>query len=107
VTRVLIFWQEVHQDGVYLEDAGGSSLPINWKTASSVAAKQASKNHNTGQVLKCFRLYNNTVFTLCVGFEDGGKPRYDHLVCQGLNEAAGVLAETAHMQRNPCVHKHV
>ncbi len=57
----------------------------------------------TGQVLKCFRLYNNMVFTLCVGMEGGGKLRYDHLVCQGLNEAAGVLAETAHMLRKPAM----
>ena len=33
--------------------------------------------------------------------EDGEKLRYDHLVCQGLNEAAGALAETAHIPRNP------
>ena len=39
--------------------------------------------------------------------EDGGKPRYDHLVCQGLNEAASALAETAHMLRNPAVGQNV
>ena len=92
--------QEKHQDGVFIEDDGDSAL-VNLKSASTAAAKLAAKSHTTPQILKCERIWNHTVFILRAGKVDKGEPRYDHLVCQRLNEAAGVLTETAYMHKNP------